>query len=521
MATPTTNFGLVEVSIGYNAAAVSIALTAGHGSRLPDTTGGYTYPMTWWNATDYAHAALDPNKEIVLVTSRSTDTLTITRAQESTSASTKNTANKTYYMSLGITKAMWDSLRTPTQWFQGLQLQTHRDSDVAHKKVELVGVDSIIMDDGTELRNDSNEWSGKLADITVSGAGGLDTGAEASAIWYEIYAIAKEDATRNLLLHKSKLWFGSAAYAGGEDASQGIRSAVDNSTVKVAQGFEIYGSGPAVHVNAKLLKVGSPTGKIWFTIESDTAGKPSGTALATSNSYDVSRLPTTGLNVRLPIISSSTLSTSTQYHLVAQGSWTISATNYVAWRMDASATGYADGSKAIYDSDTLTWTTNAGAGLMFEVGVEVDASAVSMPTGYTKKCFLGWVFNNASGDFVPFIQVERSRRTAGITQANDLFLVMAGSAEFIDLWFVLPPRKTIKAFIALTGTGTSAAVAAIGDLRATDITSAGDSVGAQVVLYSATTITRPGDFQEVFVQSLGLMVHGTTSGELWLAGFSW
>jgi hypothetical protein len=521
MATPVVNFGLVEVSIGYNSSDTSIALTTGYGSRLPATTGGYTYPMTWWNSTDYADAALDPNREIVLVTNRSGDTLTVARAQESTSASTKNTASKTYYMSLGITKAMWDSLRTPTQWFQGLQLQTHRDSDVAHKQVELVSVDSIIMDDGTELRNDAGEWSGKLADITVSGAGGLDTGAEGSSTWYEIYAIAKEDATRGLLLHKSKLWYSSALNASGEDASQGIRSAVDNSTVKVAQGFKVYGSGPAVYVNAKLLKVGAPTGKVWFTIESDSAGKPSGTALATSNAYDVSRLPTTGVDVRLQIISSSTLSTSTQYHLVAQGNWTISATNYVAWRMDGSAAGYADGSKALFDSDTSIWTTVTDDDMLFEVGVELDASSVTMPTGYTKKCFLGWVFNNASSNFIPFIQVERSRRTAGVTQTDDRFLVMSGLAEFHDLWFVLPPRKIIKALVALTGTGTSAAVAAIGDLRATDISSVGDSTGAQIVLYSATTIARPGDFQEVFVQSLGVMVHGTASGELWLAGFSW
>ncbi len=521
MATPVENFGLVQVSIGYNAAAVSVALTTGHGSRLPETTNGYTYPMTWWNATDYAHAALDPNKEIVLVTARSTDILTVTRAHEGTSASTKNTADKTYYMSLGITKAMWESLRTPTEWFQGLQLQTHRDSDVAHKQVELVDVDSIIMDDGVELRNDSGEWSGKTADITVSGAGGLDSGVEASSKWYEIYAIAKEDGTRNLLLHRSNLWF-AVLYAGGtEDSSQGIRSAVDNSTVKVAQGFQIYGSGPAVYVNAKLLKVGTPTGKIWFTIESDTAGKPSGTALATSNAYDVSRLPTAGIDVRLPIISSATLSTSTQYHLVAQGNWTISATNYVAWRMDGATNSYADGSKALFDSDTSIWTTDATDDLFFQVGIDENNSSVALPTDYTKKCFLGWVWNNASSNFVQFIQAERSRRNASIVREDDSILTMSGSPEFIDLWFVLPPRKIIKAFISLTGTGTSSSVAAIGDLRATDISSSGTSTASQIVLYSATTAVRPGDFKEVFVQHLGLMLHGTADAELWLTGFSW
>lgn len=520
MATPVENFGLVEVSIGYNAAAVSIALTAGHGSRLPTTTGGYTYPMTWWNATDYAHAALDPNKEIVLVTARSTDTLTVTRAHEGTSASTKNTADKTYYMSLGITKAMWESLHTPTQWFQGLQLQTHSDSDVAHKQVELVDVDSIIMDDGVELRNDNGEWSGKLADITVSGAGGLDSGAEESSKWYEIYAIAKEDDTRALILHQSKLWTSVAGY-GSANNNQGIRSAVDNSTVKVAQGFQVTNSGPAVYINATLLKVGAPTGKIWFTIESDNAGVPSGTALATTNAYDVSRLTTAiEVSVRFTIISSSTLSTSTQYHLVAQGDWTVSATNYVAWSYHTGNL-YAGGAKALYDSDTTTWTTTADHDMQFDVSVELDNTAVAMPSGYTKKCFLGWVWNNASSDFRPFLQVERSRRTTHIIQAEDVLLVMAGTPEFADMWFVLPPRKIIKAWIALTGTGTSSAVAAIGDVRATDISKAADSVGAQVIMYSASTTGRPSDFQEVYVQSLGIMVDGTTSGELWIVGFSW
>jgi hypothetical protein len=98
---------------------------------------------------------------------------------------------------------------------------------------------------------------------------------------------------------------------------------------------------------------------------------------------------------------------------------------------------------------------------------------------------------------------------------------MSGSAEFHDMWFVLPPRRVLKTLIALTGTGTTTSVAAIGDVRATDISSVGDSVGAQLVMYSSTTTVRPGDFKEVFVQSLGVMVHGTASGELWLAGFSW
>lgn len=521
MATPVTNFGLVTVSGVYDAAAVTVALQTGDGSRLPETTGGYTYPMTWWNATDYAHAALDPNKEIVLVTERSIDTLTVVRAQESTSSSAKNLDGKAYYMSLGMTKRLIESLRTPTQWFQGLQIQTHRDFDVAHKHVELVDVDSIIMDDGTELRNDNGEWSGKVADITVSGAGGLDSGVEESGYWYEIYAIAKEDGTRNLLLHKSILWAVETNSIAGEDATQGIRSAVDNSNVKVAQGFTFGESGPVPYVDVKLEKVGAPTGKIWLTIETDSAGKPSGTTVATSQAYDVSRLSQTPTTIRIPMKTSQVLSPApTIYHLVAQGNWTISATNYVGWRMDGSAGAYTSGSKALFDSDTGLWTVDADDDMIFSVACQLGDPVVSLPFGYTEKCFLGWVWNNGAGNFEPFLQVERSHRVASIT-TDDRNISMSGSAQLIDFLSFVPPRAIIKVLIGIDGTGTGGGIAAIGDLRATDISYLGDTVGAQIVLYSAVTAAIPSTFGEVLMQHVGAMVHGTSGANLWVIGFSW
>lgn len=522
MASPILNFGLVTVSGTHGSSDTSIALTSGDGARLPDPVGGYAYPVTWWNATDYAHPADDPNVEIVSVTARSGDTLTVVRAQEGTSASTKNSSTKTYRMSLGITAAMWASLAKPKSFHQGLQLQTHRDSDVAAKQVELVDVDSIIMDDGTELRNDNGEWSGKIADITVAGAGGLDTGAETSSTWYEIYAIAKEDGTRNLLLHQSKLWAVNTGYVSGEDASQGIRSAVDNSTVKVAQGFTLSDSGTIPYIEAKLVKVGTPTGKIWFTIETNNAGKPSGSIVATSHAYDVSRLPTTAMTVRIPMKSSNVLSPSpTQYHLVAQGDWTISATNYVAWRMDGSAGTYTPGSKALLDSDTSTWTTDTDDDMIFNVALEQNASPVLMPTDYTQKCFLGWVYNDGSSDFVSFMQVNRSRRVTNLTATNCRVASISGGVDLVNLVSFLPPRHIIQAIISFSGTGTSAGLIAIGDLRATDISSVGDTTGAQVVIMASATTTRPNEFREVLIQTVGLMAMGTAGGYLWLAGFEW
>jgi hypothetical protein len=93
------NFAKATVSTGYDAVATSIVLSSGHGAKLPTAP----FNATWWNSTDYADPSDDPNVEVVRVTAISTDTLTVIRGQEGISASTKNTASKTYKMIAGLT----------------------------------------------------------------------------------------------------------------------------------------------------------------------------------------------------------------------------------------------------------------------------------------------------------------------------------------------------------------------------------------------------------------------------------
>jgi hypothetical protein len=93
------NFAKVTVSIGYNSAATSIALNTGQGVLLPAAP----FNVVWWNSTDYPDPSSDPNVEIVRVTNIATDTLTVTRAQEGTAASNKNTGGKTYLMIAALT----------------------------------------------------------------------------------------------------------------------------------------------------------------------------------------------------------------------------------------------------------------------------------------------------------------------------------------------------------------------------------------------------------------------------------
>lgn len=98
------NFAKAVVSTGYDAAATSIVVN--DASALPTAP----FNAVWYDSTTYPNPADDPQVEIVRVTNVVGETLTITRAQEGTSASTKNTAAKTYLLNVPPTKALFDGL---------------------------------------------------------------------------------------------------------------------------------------------------------------------------------------------------------------------------------------------------------------------------------------------------------------------------------------------------------------------------------------------------------------------------
>ena len=102
MVDQVANFKKVTVNTTYDDSATSIVLSSGHGAELPDPSGD-NYNLIWWDSTNYGDPADDPNVEIIRVTAISTDTLTVTRNQESSGASTKNTGGATYKMVLGYT----------------------------------------------------------------------------------------------------------------------------------------------------------------------------------------------------------------------------------------------------------------------------------------------------------------------------------------------------------------------------------------------------------------------------------
>lgn len=144
MSDVVANFAKGTVSTGYDASATSIVLSSGDGANFPSS---FSYNVVWWNSTDYPDPADDPNVEIVRVSARSTDTLTVTRAQESTSATTKNTAGKTYKMILAVTaKIITDINNDSAQVFNesGADVDFRIESDINTHAFFLQGSDSAI-----------------------------------------------------------------------------------------------------------------------------------------------------------------------------------------------------------------------------------------------------------------------------------------------------------------------------------------------------------------------------------------
>lgn len=187
---------LVHVTVdpngNYDDTSTSIDLIAGDGVKLPAAP----FNMVWWNESDFPNPCKDPGKEIVRVTAISTDTLTITRAQEGTDAADHNIAGKTYAMSLGPTKKTIDDLIALLGDVFG--------SDVA--VLVDVGAATIVL-----------RQSGSSRYIQLSSAG-----AEIQATHVSIGDVNGEGNNMNLEINDSGTLF---TFHGGQLASDQIQSA--------------------------------------------------------------------------------------------------------------------------------------------------------------------------------------------------------------------------------------------------------------------------------------------------------
>jgi hypothetical protein len=101
----------LDLAVNFAKSALASGITSGAGSLTLVTGGGAKFAAVPWNgviynSTDYSDPSDDPAVEIVRCTLISTDTLTITRAQESTTGVAHNTAGKTYTLVAGPTSKL-------------------------------------------------------------------------------------------------------------------------------------------------------------------------------------------------------------------------------------------------------------------------------------------------------------------------------------------------------------------------------------------------------------------------------
>lgn len=125
-----TNFAIGTVSTGYAAGATSIVLSAGDGALFPNPPTDNPFNVVWWDSTNYANPADDPLVEIVRCTSRSSNTLTVTRAQEGTANTNKNTGGATYKMMLAPTQKYIEDIDSAIRHLEGTASSTRVQSQL-------------------------------------------------------------------------------------------------------------------------------------------------------------------------------------------------------------------------------------------------------------------------------------------------------------------------------------------------------------------------------------------------------
>lgn len=322
---PVKNFAKVTVSIPYDNIATSILLNSGDGAKLPNPSTDGAFNLIWWNSTNYPDPSDDPNKEIVRCTVRSTDTLTITRAQEGTSATTKNTSGKTYKMILALTAKTVDDIQTDAQ----SKVNTHASLTTA---VHGVGGNTV---DSVEARNSA--ISAHASSTATHGVTGVIVGTTDSQVltnkviydnsnyvisegikhstgWVNVYAAAAPSSGQVLKATDSTTatWQSTVFTKGGTLVNiAGIPNAALNvitwlapyaCTVTAVKGYRVGGTGATINArkNASLNHLASSLSLTSADTWMD-GGSVQNTAYATNDKLEIMIVSTAGTVTQIGI----------------------------------------------------------------------------------------------------------------------------------------------------------------------------------------------------------------------------
>lgn len=201
-------------------------------------------------------------------------------------------------------------------------------------------------------------------------------------------------------------------------ADQKHRNDTDTN-IKIAASFVVATGGATVSkVYIPLKKVGAPTGDLTLAIYADTAGDPSGSALATFVVVTAASLTTSYVDTAFTLATPFDLAAGT-YHLVLTSDVSISTSVYVAWESITVASG---GNANLFDT---AWTATATINLKLRIHTYVFADVTGgafasvTTTGSTQSLDLDY----------RGLSVVRAYFTTGGTSTPTFYVGIVGVAE--------------------------------------------------------------------------------------------
>jgi hypothetical protein len=341
-------------------------------------------------------------------------------------------------------KTRWIS-SSSTQSFSGLRIGTHFHPTLKHSQVLLNHVDGIVMNDGEYVTG----WDGLVADITVSGAGGLDSNsAEAANTWYEVWAIRNSNSgAKSLLLHRTlnreinQEWVPTTFGGVGVTAVLRIGDAAGFSLpsqrycTKVSQSFIPSSSNPIGMIQLASGTNVTPNGNLWISIQSDSSGNASGSSIATSESILVNGWVSGRLQLSFIFDTTVSLTPGGRYHIVMEGDWDyllgLQSNAIIFWGNSAPISGgqqqwmanvgynpggnaapYGFGDCRMYNVVTDRWSVSSNIGgpsdLWFKLYTNNNDTSLALPSGYNQRCLISYVNNNGSSNFKEYHQMGRT-----------------------------------------------------------------------------------------------------------------
>ena len=329
---------------------------------------------------------------------------------------------------LGLFQGLWGGTRN-----------AENDAD-ADRKIHVDSLKLATFDDGVGVSD--------LADLELDvGAasgnpGALDTGTITANTWYELWLIQRSDTEANALLGSKASDWDTDQSGVSDDADFRLRNS--SAETNGAQSFQPSVTSDLLYVDFKIAEAGAipVNSMIWVTVESDSAGDPDGTPLATSIKIRADLIGAADVEVKFAFPVPATLTGSTTYWLVVHGDYAISGVNHIKFRGNTT-TSYAGGLAKDFDGAS-TWTTPMDGSIVdfwFKTHMDIGGNNPSLPTNYDRKVKIGYFYSDTGANVEPHRFMDKKIQFHGdiVTTANP----GSGVQALLDLKVAIPPSPVI------------------------------------------------------------------------------